>query len=77
MITTYPNSPKPISIDKVYRRILEFTHNFNSNFGYCCTITIHQWIKLVDYLKQLVILVLDFINTPIVHYMKLWIPSVT
>ena len=77
MITTYPNSPNPISIDKVYRCILEFTHNFNNNFGYCSKIAIHRRIKLVDYLKQLVILVLDVINTPIVHYMKLWIPSVT
>ena len=77
MITAYPNSPKPISIYKVYRCILEFTHNFNSNSGHCCIIAIHQWIKLVDYLKQLVILVLNFIYTLMVLYMKLWFEPVT
>ncbi len=76
MITAYPNSPKPISIYKVYRCILEFTHNFNNNFGHCRIIAIYRRIKLVDYLKQLLTLVLNFIYTLIVLYMKLWFDPV-
>ena len=77
MIAAYPNSPKSVFMSKVYRGILIFTHNFNSNFGHNCVIIIHRRIKLIDYLKQLMILVLDFIYMIIVHYMKLRINPVT